>query len=87
MLRVVVRELLSSEGLADRVRLIGSIRFVYLPELPSDLVADARLGHQFMVSFEIDLNSVNPFARVKNILLEILISDPGNFLGEQSARC
>ena len=64
LLRIVDGQLLRCQGRADRVGFQGLSRLLNPPKLSPYLVTNARAGHQFVIAFESDLNSIYSLVRV-----------------------
>jgi len=74
----VCLELLSIQLCTYRLRLVGFIRFLYVPEVASDLITNAGAWQQFVVPLEWYLDPIDSLARVHQILGQVLVRDYEN---------
>ncbi len=67
---------------ADRGRLVCLKRLFDVPEFAADLIADARANQKLVVALKVDLNAIDAFAVVHDVLRQIFIDHSDYLTGE-----
>ncbi len=75
-------EVVSFELGADRRRLIWLIRLLDVPEFAADFIADAGASQKLVVTLKVDLNTVQTFAVVHDVLRQIFIDHSDYLTGK-----
>jgi len=81
-----VIELVTLHRRADRVWLVGLVRLIDRPELAPDLISDTRASQQLVKVFEVNLDAIESFVVVKDVLSQVLINHSDDFICEQRPR-